>query len=191
MPFVLLFFAIAFVVVGFRGTTKQFIGLLEQDFVSTDGFLPWAVAVIAIGAVGYVPRIKPLSDAFLVLIIVVMLIANKGFFSDLSTQFGSLGASGADNAAAQGGATSGASSSSAGLNPTGSSLTGSATSALQSLTGTLGGLTGIANGSSGTGGTGGGGTLQGIFGSNGQFIGGTTLGAAGLSPGQTLGAFPQ
>jgi hypothetical protein len=98
MPFVLIFFALVLLVTGFRGTTGQLFTLLEEDFVSSDGFLPWALAILGIGAIGYIPKIKHISDAFLGLVVLVMLLANRSFFGNLSTAFSSAGTSSASGA---------------------------------------------------------------------------------------------
>lgn len=79
-----------------RGTlqgTQQKPGLLDllyADFVGPGNFFGWVAAIGLIGAVGYVKQLRPVSDAFMVLIIIVFLLAaNKGgkdFFSSLTSQ---------------------------------------------------------------------------------------------------------
>ena len=80
MPFILVLFGILFVVAGVRGTWRDFLNLLKGDFVGANNFLFWLVAIVAIGSLGYIPRVRPISDALLVLVILVIFLAHKGFF---------------------------------------------------------------------------------------------------------------
>jgi hypothetical protein len=56
------------------------------------------VAILAVGAVGFIPKMKVLSDSFLVLILVSMMVADKGGFFKLFqqqlAQFPALGGTG-------------------------------------------------------------------------------------------------
>lgn len=106
MPFALIFVGVILVVVGFRGTQDAFFGLLKGDFTGSGNFFYWVVSIGVIGAVGYIPRLKGLSNAFLVLIIVVLFLSNKGFFAQFNAQLksgtmgsGTTGASNATNSA--------------------------------------------------------------------------------------------
>ena len=58
MPFALLFIGILLVVVGVRNMAAPFIALLGGDFSGPDNFLYWVVALVIIGAVGYIPKAK-------------------------------------------------------------------------------------------------------------------------------------
>ena len=81
MPFVLLMAAIVLLVAGVRGTHKDLFELLKGDFTGEQNFFYWVVSILAVGAIGYVPNLKPLSNAFIVLIILVMFLSNRGFFN--------------------------------------------------------------------------------------------------------------
>lgn len=74
------------VVASARNTQGDLFTLLKNDLVNTNGptnFLYWYGAILGVGAVGYIPRLQPISDAFLVLIIIVLFIHNSGFFAQL------------------------------------------------------------------------------------------------------------
>lgn len=90
MPFVLLGVAIVFLVTGVRGTQDDLIALLKDDFTGKDNFFVFFAAILFIGALGYIEDIKPLSDAFLLLVIVTIIISNKGLFNKFQTQFAAL-----------------------------------------------------------------------------------------------------
>lgn len=86
MPFALLFIGILFLVLGIRDTQKEFVTLIHGDFTGAGNFIYFIVALLVIGALGYIPKLKPLSDAFLVLVLVVIFLSNKGFFAQFQQQ---------------------------------------------------------------------------------------------------------
>jgi len=89
MPLVFLFLGVLFIVVAINGTQGQLIKNVQQDFTGNNNFLIWVAAIAAIGALGYVQELKPLSVAFLALIIVVILLRNGGFITQFSQAFSS------------------------------------------------------------------------------------------------------
>lgn len=83
MPFAFLIIGITFIVAGVRGTDGDLVSLVKGDFTSENGkpsFIAWLVAILLIGALGYIEPIKPISRAFLVLVVVVLFLSNGGFF---------------------------------------------------------------------------------------------------------------
>lgn len=80
MPFVLLVVGIVLVVAGFRGELGNLWTLLRGDFTGKGNFIYWFLSILAIGAVGYIDRMRPIANAFLVLIISVLFLSNRGFF---------------------------------------------------------------------------------------------------------------
>lgn len=80
MPFVLLIVGVILVVAGVRNTQTLLFSLLKQDFTGQGSFIPWFVVILAIGALGYIKPLKPITTAFLVLIIIVLFLSNGGFF---------------------------------------------------------------------------------------------------------------
>lgn len=96
MPFVLVIIGATFLVAAVRNTQSSLTTLLHGDFTGQGNFLYWLVAIFIIGAVGYVPRFKPFSVAFLVLVILVLLLTrgnpnttSGGFFTKFSQALGS------------------------------------------------------------------------------------------------------
>ena len=92
MPIAFIVIGVVFLVAAVRGTVSDYNGnpglitLLKGDFTGSDNFLIWLVAIWIIGAIGYIPGFKPLSNAFLVLFLVVLFLSNKGFFQQFQTQ---------------------------------------------------------------------------------------------------------
>lgn len=88
MGFVLIIFGIAFLLAGYHGNAKALFTQLGGEFTGTPSFGKWAIAILVIGGIGYIKPIKPVSDAFLLLVIVVLFLSDKGFFAQFSQQFG-------------------------------------------------------------------------------------------------------
>lgn len=91
MPFALILIGIILLVAGIRNTygmttasgAKGLLGLVEGDFAA--GFIPWIVAIGLIGALGYVPKLRPLSIAFMTLLLLVLVISHNGVFAQLQS----------------------------------------------------------------------------------------------------------
>lgn len=89
MPFALILIGVILLVAGIRNTYgmttanggKGLLGLVEGDFQA--GFIPWIVAIGLIGALGYVPKLRPLSIAFMTLLLLVLVISHNGVFAQL------------------------------------------------------------------------------------------------------------
>lgn len=85
--------AISFILIGALLTVaavKNQQSLLFSTFIGDveGGYIYWALAVVAVGLVGYIPSLAGLSTALLALIFVVLLLSHTGFFSKLEAQFG-------------------------------------------------------------------------------------------------------
>lgn len=92
MSFALLIIGITLVVAAVRNTQGALITLVSGDFQGPGNFLYWIVALLLIGALGYIPKLKPVSDGFLVLIILALVLSkgnpsknvSGGFFKQLT-----------------------------------------------------------------------------------------------------------
>jgi len=87
MAIVLIIIGAAFLVAAVRWDSggKDIWTLIENDFTSDQNgsFISWAAAIILIGALGYIEDLKPIANSMLALIIVVLLLSNRGFFANL------------------------------------------------------------------------------------------------------------
>ena len=82
MPFALAIIGIALLVAGVRNTQDKLFSLIKGDFSGQNNFIFWIVSIFAIGAVGYIPKLKPISIGFLALVIVVLFLKRgTGFFA--------------------------------------------------------------------------------------------------------------
>jgi hypothetical protein len=103
MPFALLIIGAVLLVSAARGTVASgpnggpgLFTLVESDFTGQNNFIFWFVSILLIGAVGYVPKLKPLSIGFLTLVIMVLFLkkgnpsgAGGGFFAQVLQGVGS------------------------------------------------------------------------------------------------------
>lgn len=90
MPILALVIGILFVATGLNNTTGKLFDLLGKEFSGNDGkasFIPWLFSIGAVGALGYYDPIRRLANMFLVLIIIVLILVNKGFFDNLTAAF--------------------------------------------------------------------------------------------------------
>jgi hypothetical protein len=87
MPFLVLLIGAILIIAAWRDTYGDLFTALQTD---VPGFFKWALAVVAIGALGYAPGLKPISRMLLALVIVVLVVKNyeklfAGFSSLAST----------------------------------------------------------------------------------------------------------
>jgi hypothetical protein len=74
MPFALLFIGILLLVVSIRNQQTPFVHLVAGDFTGPGNFIYWVVALVLLGAIGYIPKAKPVSNLLIVLILVVLVL---------------------------------------------------------------------------------------------------------------------
>lgn len=85
MAFALLIIGLLMIAVGGRGTYAQFGTMVVNDFtVAPSGggptFAVWLIALAAVGAVGFVSSLQTISRMMLGLVLLVLILRNKGFF---------------------------------------------------------------------------------------------------------------
>jgi len=73
MVLVLLAIGAILIVAAFRNSQGSLFAALYQDIPA---FVTWAAAIFAIGAVGFIPGLKPISRGLLALILVVIVLRN-------------------------------------------------------------------------------------------------------------------
>ena len=93
MPFAILVIGIVLVVAAIRDTQSNLFSALATD---VPAFVTWGAAILAVGAIGFIPDLKPISRALLALILVVLILRNYqnilAGFGQVSTPAGSSGA---------------------------------------------------------------------------------------------------
>ena len=89
MPFALGFIGILLLVSGVRNTQGDLFTLLKNDFTGDQNFGYWVIAIGIVGAVGYSNRLRSVSHAFLLLLLIVLFLSNGGFFKKFTDQINS------------------------------------------------------------------------------------------------------
>lgn len=94
MPFILIVVGIILLVTAIQGTTGQLASMLSQDVFGAGGYLYWFVAILVIGAVGYVKQLKTLSDMGIFLVVLVLILSHKGLFQQFNAELKKIKSSG-------------------------------------------------------------------------------------------------
>jgi len=87
MPIFFLIVGALLIIVAINDKLRELGDLVRDDFSSSSGspsFAVWLLAIFVAGSIGYVKELRPVANAFLVLIVVGMLLSNKGFFTKFS-----------------------------------------------------------------------------------------------------------
>lgn len=84
MAFVLTIVGLLMIVTGAKGTYAAFGKQVASDFTGDHNFTYWLAAFGIIGAVGYIDALKTFSRLFMSLILISMVLANKGFFAQFT-----------------------------------------------------------------------------------------------------------
>jgi hypothetical protein len=91
MPVLFGIFGLVLIVAGVRNRVTtgdpSLMSLVKDDFTGSNPFWKWMLAIVFIGAIGYIPNLRPISRGFLVLVIVVFALSNQGLFTQLSEVF--------------------------------------------------------------------------------------------------------
>lgn len=85
MPFVFLVIGLLLLVVAVQGTQGQAFALLKNEFTGNNNFVVFASAIAILGALAFIKPIRPIAMAMIGLVILGMILANKGgFFAQLN-----------------------------------------------------------------------------------------------------------
>jgi hypothetical protein len=93
MTFGFLLIGAVLLVAAVRNTQGQLFHNVAGDFTGPRNFVYWVLAIWLIGAIGYAKPLKTFSDLFLALVIVGLLLSNKGFFASFQQQIGTTASS--------------------------------------------------------------------------------------------------
>lgn len=80
MPFALVLIGLLMIVTGVRNTHAAFGQQIVSDFTGPQNFTTWLVAIGAMGSLGYIEALRPLSRSFMTLIIISFILKNGGVF---------------------------------------------------------------------------------------------------------------
>lgn len=85
MPLLFIGTGTIFVLTGLKGNPAALWSLVQGDFQGQNNFIYWMLSIFSLGALGYIDSLKSLSRLFVVLVFIVLLLDNKGFFAQLQS----------------------------------------------------------------------------------------------------------
>lgn len=86
MGLALLIIGVLLAGVGIRGTQGQLAALLVGDFSGAGSFWYWIAGLFFAGSIGYYPAAREVSRLTIILILLVLLLSNQGFWAKLVDQ---------------------------------------------------------------------------------------------------------
>lgn len=88
MPLALLVIGTLFLTAAVRGKQDLLFDTLKDDFTGPNNFLYWGLSIFIVTSAGYYKPLRPLSNAFLVLIVIVLFLAHRGFIEQFMAELG-------------------------------------------------------------------------------------------------------
>lgn len=82
MPFALVIIGLLMIITGINNTYSPFASQLQKDFSGSKSFIVWILALGSVGALGYVKDLRQFSHYFMALILLSMILSNKGVFQN-------------------------------------------------------------------------------------------------------------
>lgn len=82
MPYALVTIGLLMVITGINNTYSQFASQVSSDFTGQKSFIVWILAIGSVGALGYINSLRTFSHYFMALIIISLVLSNKGVFQN-------------------------------------------------------------------------------------------------------------
>lgn len=84
MPLVFLIVGVMFIVLARNGTQGDFEQLLKSEFTGAQSFLVWVSALVILGLIGFFRPVRPITDAMIGLIVLVLILQNRNVFAQFN-----------------------------------------------------------------------------------------------------------
>jgi uncharacterized membrane protein len=85
MAFFLIIVGLMMIIVAVRGTQQEFLSTVS-DMVLQPQFLQWGLVILMAGLLGYMKSLRSFSITFMTLILLAMVLRNKGVVGQFFTQ---------------------------------------------------------------------------------------------------------
>lgn len=85
MPLLFIGTGLILVLTGLKGDPAKLWALVQGDFSGPHNFTYFAFSILVLGALGYIDSLRNLSRVFIVLVVLVLVLDNKGFFAQLQS----------------------------------------------------------------------------------------------------------
>ena len=86
MPIFFFLVGLMLLVSGIKGTTKDLVDVVKDDFTGDNNFIFWVAAMAFLVAVGQIKAIRPLTQGFLWLVIIVLIVQSEGLLEKFTRQ---------------------------------------------------------------------------------------------------------
>lgn len=87
MPLFLIVLSIGLIAIVLRGKLGDLFGVIRDDFTGNSNFIGWLMAFAFLGFAGSFSKdLRPVTNAFSILIVVGLLLGNRNFFSEFERQ---------------------------------------------------------------------------------------------------------
>ncbi len=86
MPIVLILSGALLILTGVKGDPGQLLQLVISDIKGQNGekgYAVWMFAILVLGFIGYIKSLQTLSRSFIALVVLVLLLHNRGFFAQV------------------------------------------------------------------------------------------------------------
>lgn len=83
MPLLFIGSGLILIITALKGDPATLWVLVQGDFTGQKNYVYWMGSILVLGSLGYIQQLRELSRLFLVLILLVLLLDNKGFFAQL------------------------------------------------------------------------------------------------------------
>jgi hypothetical protein len=84
MPILLIGSGLVLILTGINGDVGQLYTLVAADFQGKNSFIYWMLAILVLGALGYIKGLENLSKMFMILVLIVLFLDNGGFFQQFN-----------------------------------------------------------------------------------------------------------
>lgn len=82
----LIFAGLILIVAAFRGAQQDLYDLVAGDFTGPNNFIVWVFAIVLVGSLGFIPKLKGFANVLLALVVLAIFLSKgKGFFDQIST----------------------------------------------------------------------------------------------------------
>jgi hypothetical protein len=86
MALSLVFAGIVLMIASFRNSQQDLYDLVAGDFTGPNNFIVWVFAIVLVGALGYIPKLRGFANALLAFVVLAIFLSKgKGFFDQLSS----------------------------------------------------------------------------------------------------------
>lgn len=85
MPLFFIGSGLVLILTGIKGDPSKLWTLVTGEFSGPNNFVYWLLSILILGSLGYVESLKSVSRLFIALVVIVLLLDNRGFFAQFQS----------------------------------------------------------------------------------------------------------